>query len=409
MLFLVLLCLAPVTFRDCRALDCVAQIGPASITPCADVSQAQLVQQLPSSDAQELNIESARITRQPSSLTVYLNLRGSFWNESDQNLYVFIGQSRPLGAPVSYSLSSDEQYFADLSYDVRNSIELPHSNDIRVGIMAPREAAYTPQVYINDAVHTDLAGREAHISMALDQHLVRLELPLLEYYRRKGASLPDRISVTLATARDYVGFIDQISVMDIGAGETKDEDRKPLPAMRYPMLRYDSHLFKSVMLAQDAGSLKVELEMQSEIEDWAQTNLYFFFVPAPPVAAKPAPQDPSKSIKLPYPWSFYCGVYSPQRLFCKESGGVDFTYDEGYAERSALELPEGVRFRVLGNAKYSLEFTPRNVEKIRAGRDRFALLLMAGRDGFGPTSCYGWNRASRCRLMQRLANFISPD
>lgn len=393
--------------RECRALYCVLQPGSA-ITKCGNISPAQLVQKLPLSDAQDLIIEHTSVTRQASSLSISVTLKGKFWNESDQNLYVFIGKALPGGATASYSLSSDEQYFADLSYAVHNTVVLPHSNDVRLGIMAPREAAYTPQVYTTDPVQATLVGHDAHVRMQVDEHQVRLEFPLDEYYQFKQAPVPEQLSVTLATARDYVGFIDQISVIDVAPDETKDADRKSTPPALYPMLNYDSHLFRSVQMEETNGRLRIELEMGAEIADWAQTNLYFLFVPYPPAASKVRPLDPSKTITLPYQWSFYCGVYSPGRIFCKASNGVDFTYDQGYAERSRLEKPAGVQFSALGNARYALELTSENVEQIKAGRETFALLLMAGRDGFGPTSVYGWNTSNRCRSLRRFIGFSLP-
>jgi hypothetical protein len=405
-LLAVLACLSWLMLRDCCSLSCVAQAG--TVAHCAQVSPAQMVQQLPLSDSQELVIENAGVAYGQSSVKVDIRLKGSFHNESDQNLYVFIGQPTHDGAPVRYSLSSDEQYFTDLSYKVRNAIDLPHTNDVRIGVMAPRDADYSPQVYLKDPVRADLVGEASGVGMEFAEHQVRLSFPLAEYYGRKQAALPARISVTVATARDYVGFVDQISIDNIGAGETKRGDTKPTLPAQYPMLRYDSHIFKNVALAEADGSVKVEVEMQSEIEDWAQTNLSFFFVPYPASQRKAAPTDPSKSLLLPSAWSFYCAVYSPNRLFCKESRGADFTYDTGYAERSVLEQPAGIQFRALGGAKYQLELAPENAAKLRAGSDGYALLLMAGRDGFSPTSVYGWRLSRRCQLLRSLTNTISP-
>lgn len=399
-----LLCLFLVA-RRCRPLSCVAQAGAAEVR-CVNVASSQVVKKLPLSDSQELIIESVKLTRQPASASLDVTLRGEFWNEADQNLYLFIGRALPAGQHSSYSLSSDTQYFADLSYPVRNTIELPHSNDVRIGVMAAHESAYTPQVYISDPVYADLVGTEAHVRIDQRQHLVSLELPLAEYYELTKEALPVSLSLTLATARDYVGFVDQISVMNVSVGETKFEDKKRLPPIVYPMLSYESHLFKNVTLKQVAGAVRVEVEMESEIEDWAQTNLHFFLVPYPPHEAD-ALFDPSKTVKLPYAWSYYCGVYSPNRIFCKASGGRDFSYDSGYAKRSALEKMSGVQFRAPGKAQYVIEFAPENLEKIKEGGDAFALLLMAGRDGFGPTSFYGWEPAKRCGFLNRFLPIAS--
>lgn len=407
LLLLISLCAALLVARDCRALACVSS-GNVAITHCANVSPPQVVQRLPLSDARELIIENVKVSRQGSSVLIETNLEGSFWNESDQNLYVFVGRTLPAAPPVSYSLSADVKYSADLPYEVRNTVVLPHSNDIRVGFMSPREAAYTPQVYTGAAVRADAVGRDAHVGMEVNRHLVRLSLPLDELYRHRQSAVPERVSLTLATARDYVGFVDQISITDVAEGETKQADRKPVSPTLYPMLNYDSHLLKSVTLDEGENSVRVEIETASEIEDWAQTNLHFFFVPYPATGGAAQPLDPSKTVALPQQWSYYCGVYSPSRLFCKASNGTDFTYDEGYAERSSLEGPAGVRFGVLGGARYVLELAPENVAKVKGGRDAFALFVTAGRDGFGPTSVYGWNLSWRCKLMRRLFGTATP-
>lgn len=401
------LCVALLVARDCRTLACVSRNGAPS-SRCANVSSPQVIRRLPLSDAQELIIEQVTVTRRESSVMVDANLKGRFWNEPDQNLYIFIGRTPPAARPASYSLSADEKYAADLPYAVRSAVELPHSNDLRVGIMAPREAAYTPQVYAGDAVQTDIVGRAAHLSMEVSEHLVRLSLPLDEWYRRLDSATPARVSLTLATARDYVGFVDQLSVTDVAEGETKQARRGTAEPTLYPMLDYDSHLLKSVTLDEHERSVRVGIETASEIADWAQTNLHLFFVPYPPDTGAAPPLDPSKTLPLPYQWSYYCGVYSPSRIFCKASNGSDFTYDEGYAERSALEGAAGVQFRVLGGAKYSLELAPENVAKIKAGRDAFALLITIGRDGFGPTSAYGWNLSRPCKLTRRLFSTATP-
>ncbi|HEX8116359.1 MAG TPA: hypothetical protein VF521_03745 [Pyrinomonadaceae bacterium] len=392
--------------RQCRVLDCVS--GGEAAARCANVTTPRLVQKLPLSDAQELIIESATATRRGAFVSLELSLKGRFWNESDQNLYLFIGRTPPAAPPASYALSSDTKYFTDLPYKVRAAAELPHSNDIRIGIMAPRESAYTPQVYSGDAVHTDAVGREAHVGVEASEHLVRISLPLDELYGRRQLAAPERVSLTAATARDYVGFIDQLSVTELAAGETKQAGPKTAEPVLYPTLDYDSHLLKSVSLGEREGSVRVEIETAAEIEDWAQTNLNFFFVPYPPQSRTPRPLDPSKAVLLPFPWSFYCGVYSPSRTFCKASGGTDFTYDEGYAERSALGGPAGVRFSALGGARYALELGAENVKKIKAGGDAFALLITTGRDGFGPTSVYGWDTSGRCKLARSIFGAAAP-
>jgi hypothetical protein len=405
LLIVAMLAAALLLMRNCRALACVSG---ATKTQCTNVSPPQVVQRLPTSDSQELILEQVRVSRRESNVSVEVTLKGNFWNESDQNLYAFVGQTRPGAGPVSYSLSSDAGYFAGLPYEVRNAVALPHDNDVRVGVMAPREAAYTPQVYAGDAVRAYAVGRDAHVSIEVSEHVVRLSLPLEELYRARQSAVPERVSLTIATARDYVGFVDQLSVRDVASGETKQADPKPSPPALYPTLNYDSHILKSVTLDASAQPARVEFETAAEITDWAQTNLFFYFVPYPAPKTAARPQDPSKTVTLPYAWSLYCAVYSPTRVFCKASNGTDFTYDEGYAERSALEGPTDVRFNTLGGARYALELGPRSVATAKGGGDDFALLMTVGKDGFGPTSVYGWELSRRCALMRRFLGVATP-
>lgn len=405
LLLLGILCVLLIAGRRCAEPFCVLQAG-APVTRCADARQGEVAGPMPLTDSQELVLEGMRVARESDSITVSAKLKGAFRNETDQNLYIFVGQSPPAGAPASYALSADVQYFTDLPYQVRHTIELPHSNDLRVGIMAPREAGYTPQVYISDPVRADLTGSAAKVGITADGHNLRLRLPLEEYYGRRSSRAPERVSVTLATARDYVGFVDQLSATDVAVGETKEAGARTSQPALYPSLDYDSHRFRKVALEQEAGSVRVAVETEAEINDWAQTNLNFFFVPYPVAGWSRAPADPSGAVALPAPWSFYCGVYSPRRIFCKESNGNDFTYDRGYSERARLEAPEGVGFRRVGDAKYVLDLSPAVVEKIKAGGDSFALLLTVGRDGFGPTTCYGWNCSGACNFLNRCRSYL---
>ncbi len=403
LLLLLSFCFVWYVKRSCDQLYCISYMdSPGS--QCADGTRHPMMQRLSLSDSAELVIENVQVIRGQSTLTALVKLKGRFWNATDQNVYAFIGQPLPDGVSASYALSSDPQYFSDLSYPVRATIQLPHTVDIRVGVMAPQEAAYTPQVYINDPVRADAVGSASHIGVKIDGQLVRIEFPLDEFYRRKGTVVPQSVGITIATARDYVGFIDQVSTNGIAVGETKTDSRRPLPPTAYPSLDYNSHTLKRLSFAQSNGTLRVELETQSPIEDWGQTNLHFFFIAYPPEHTQAAPNDPSKTIVLPYPWLFYCGVYSPHRLTCKASHGTDFTYDSGYSERSNLESPTGTQFRTLGGAKYSLELAPEAVKTMTGGSGQaLALLVTIGRDGFGPSSCYGWDCSGMCRLFHRLS------
>jgi hypothetical protein len=386
--------------RRCGLLSCVSYVD----APAAQCAAGQTgLRRLPLSDSTELAVEDLQVAREQSTLTALVRLKGRFWNATDQNVYLFVGQPLPEGVTSSYSLSRDTQYAADLPYAVRDAVRLPHGVDIRVGVMAPQASAHTPQVYINDPVRADAVGAASGVAVEADGQVVRLKLPLDEFYRRKGIDVPRRVGVTVATARDYVGFIDQASVAGVAVGETKAGGRGPLPPAVYPAFDYGSHAVKRLTFERAGGAARVELETESPIEDWAQTNLHFFFVPYPPGPSPVAPSDPSGTLVLPHPWSFYCGVYSPNRLTCKASYGSDFTYDSGYSERARLEAPAGTHFGALGGAKYALELTPEAVAKMTGGRGgALALLLTVGRDGFGPTSCYGWDCSSTCRLLRRL-------
>src|SRR6185503_5118728 len=192
--------------RDCSQLSCTVESGAANVQ-CENQAHEKLLETSPSSNAQDLVLERVQVARDQSSAQISIKLKGRFWNETDQNLYVFLGQASP--APVSYSLSADTQFFADVSYPIRNTINLPHANEVRVGVMAPGDVGYSPQIYITDPVRADLVGPDAHLTVKADGNEVVLTLPLTEYYRRKQAAVPDRLSFTVATARDYVGFIDE--------------------------------------------------------------------------------------------------------------------------------------------------------------------------------------------------------
>ena len=392
------------TANDCSRLSCTLQNGVAMIK-CEN--QSQLLERPPSTDAQELTMEKVQVARDQSSVLISTTLKGRFWNETDQNLYVFVGQTSGGAAPVSYSLTADTQYLADVSYPIRNTIELPHANDIRIGVMAPGEVSYSPQIYITDAVKADVVGADAHVETNIRGNDVVLRLPLAEYYQRKQTAVPQRLSFTVATARDYVGFIDVISVLDVSSGETKTGNARLQPPSSYPVLNYDSHVVKSLTLTQPSGApLAIELESAAPINDWAQTNLHLFFVPVPNKNAGDVPADPSHLLTLPVRWSYYCAVYSPHRLFCKAPAGEDFSYDTGYSNRSVLEQPRGVAFKELGGTKYAFSISPEVVQQIKQGENAFAVFVTAGRDGFGPSSCFGFNCDRRCNILRRLKNAL---
>ncbi|QSQ19648.1 hypothetical protein JY651_30605 [Pyxidicoccus parkwayensis] len=371
-------------------LDCVLEKGAAE-APCAGVTEHQQVNRLELTGARELVLTDLAAHRTPTSLVVDATLQGAFRNAVDQNLYLFLGGST---GSTPYALTADPQYAADLSYPVRTSLNLPHQLDIRVGLMAPEPSGYTPQIYVRDSVHADAVGRDAQVVQRMDGPHVHVEVPLERYYRLKGLPVPRALSVTLATARDYVGFIDHRTVLDLKEGDTGMATPRDSTPVLYPSLDTRSHRFKAVTLEQKGDTTRVSVELRAPVTDWAQTNLQFFFIPLPPTPPRERLTDPSHAVALPYAWSWYCAVYSPRRVFCKASEDRDYTYDTAYAERASLETPAGVRFREEEGARYLLEVPTTSV---RAGREGFALLLAAGRDGFAPTSFYGSHPASPAR------------
>jgi hypothetical protein len=227
---------------------------------------------------------------------------------------------------------------------------------------------------------------------------VWLEIPLDRYFALAKAPVPEHLGVTIATARDYVGFIDQLTVRDLLVSETKTETEttKDVPPTLYPSLDPRSHALERVALRTlEGGGVSVEVDTAAPIVDWAQTNLNLFFLPVPPSRPETPLYDPSKTKTLPYAWSYYCGVYSPHRIFCKASGGKDFRYDTAYAERSDLPVPEGVSFREISPGHYALDLTAELTKELSHPRGTFALIVSAGRDGFGPTSWYGVSEPKR--------------
>lgn len=195
-----------------QGLDCVLTAGTSRVE-CANVARNQQLQPPRLTGARELRIEKLSASRTPTHLVVDATLRGAFRNAADQNVYLFIGEPAGDGPPTRYALTSDPQYARDLSYAVRTELRLPHRNDVRVGVMTPEPAGYSPQVYVRDAVRAEAVGPETEVVQCVEGSTLRLEVPLARYFGLKGAEVPRVLSVTLATARDYVGFVDQRSVL----------------------------------------------------------------------------------------------------------------------------------------------------------------------------------------------------
>ncbi|MFY2559750.1 hypothetical protein ACN469_19095 [Corallococcus terminator] len=366
------------------SLDCALPAGDSSTT-CAHLVEHQQVTRLELTGARELVLTALSATRTATHLVVDATLQGGFRSPVDQNLYLFLGE--PIdNAPTTYSLTADPQYAADLGYPVRTTLELPHRLDLRVGLMAPLTQGYTPQVYVRDTVRADAVGPDTGVLVRVDGARVHVEVPLERYYALKGVPVPSALSVTLATARDYVGFVDHLTVLSVATGDTRPAAPRAAEPVLYPSLNARSHRFKTVTLRRDDAVTTVELEMAAPITDWAQTNLQFFFIPLPPSTPRQVLQDAAHAVDLPYAWSWYCAVYSPRRVFCRSSGGLDFSYDTAYAERTELPALTGVRFRETAPGRYILE-SPNG--SVGAGPEGFAVMLAAGRDGFAPTAFYG--------------------
>lgn len=372
---------------DDHGLSCIFDFR-VNETVCRGVPARSRVQDPPLSRTKELVLRAVSASRVDATLLLDIELEGRFRNAADQNIYVFIGASGH--GSTRYALTADPKYFDDLSYPVRGAVEFPHGNDVRVGIMAPEPSNYTPQVYATDLVKADLVGIDAGIVQTTRADgTLHFEIPLDRYYALKKQSIPERIAATVATARDYVGFVDQITTREIGSGEACRVTERPAPPMAYPDLDLGSHHFEAIKLVKRDGLFRVEIDTAAPIRDWGQTNAHVFFFPAPPFRSASPLADPSGQLRFPYKWSYYCGVYSPTRIFCKTSGGHDFTFDRAYAERDKLEAADGVRFRQEDGRKIVLEL-PADLERTwRAKQATFAVGVLLGRDGSGPTSWYG--------------------
>lgn len=369
-------------------LDCIFDFRRA-VTDCANVDR-QLVDRPTTSDSRELHIRSVEVRRAGDGLAADIDLTGRFFHDPDQNIYLFLGG--PAGAPgsVTYALSGDPAFFEGVGYEVRGAVSFPHRNDVRIGVMSVSAGGYSPQVYLRDARTTGFAaGEGSGIVQRVEGSRVHLEIPVRRYYEERGEPIPPDLGVTVATARDYVGFIDQATatgLADGGAVTARGGD--PAPA-EYPTLDPDSHVLERVRLVRSGGGVSVEIDTRAPILDWAQTNLHLFLLPVEPYRTGVTLLDPSHARAIPYKWSHYCGVYSPRRVFCKPSRGADFSFDGAYSERTSLEPPPGVAFRVLAGGRYAIDLSGDVTRAARAGRPTFAVMISIGRDGFPPTSWYG--------------------
>jgi hypothetical protein len=364
---------------DPYGLDCVLRATDTRVE-CPRVDR--ITSRRPSlSDPGELMIDGVRARRDAERIELTITLHGRFSNEADQNLYVFLGAA---GGHGRYALSADDEFLSDANYPIRGALALNGSPDLRLGLMAPAVAPHSPQLYRGDDDRTLLVGPDAHVVLEVVDHEVRCRLPLVEHYQAIGRPAPERLAITVATARDYVGFVDSRSIDALTVGAESSASAAAEPPARYPPLDLRSHELKAIALSRTPGGLQIELATAAPITDWAQTNLAFFLFAHPPARAPDRLLDPSHTTPMPYAWTSYCAVYSPSRIFCKRSSDGDFSYDLAYRERRALAAPAGVAFTLLGGARYRLMLP---VALAPAGD--VALVVSAGRDGQGPTSWYG--------------------
>lgn len=367
-------------------LDCVFDFR-APVTECAHVDR-QLVDRPTTSDSRELHIREVEVRRDGDTLLADIDLTGRFSHDPDQNIYLFLGATTGAATPTTYALTQDPAHFEDAGFPVRGALTFPHRNDVRVAVLSVFPAGYSPQVYLHDQRAADAVGPDSGVVQHVQGSRVHVEIPLARHYQKRGEPVPPDIAVTVATARDYVGFIDQATALLPAATTSRAQGGTPAPT-DYPTLDPDAHVLRAVRLVQSDGGLTIEIDTRAPIRDWAQTNLHVFLLPVEPFPTTVRLLDPSRTRAIPYKWSLYCGVYSPRRVFCKRSEGKDFTFDNSYSERTSLPPPEGAAFRVIEDGRYALDLSPEAVLLARAGRPTFAVMVSLGRDGFAPTSWYG--------------------
>src|SRR5215510_12713756 len=84
--------LAIIETRSCRRLNCVLENDLRS-TQCTEAIQIATVDATRLlSDSGELAIERVQVSRDRVMATLSIELNGRFWNETDQNIYIFAGR-----------------------------------------------------------------------------------------------------------------------------------------------------------------------------------------------------------------------------------------------------------------------------------------------------------------------------
>lgn len=367
---------SPAKLQQCP-YRCVLRDGAASAAcPPPDPAEVRWTPVSVPSDASI--IEQVSASHREGRLEVAIDLRGGFTDAVDQNLYIFFGRVADARAGESWSLSDDPAFFEDLGYPVRSSVPLPGPPLRRVAILSPKLEGYSPQIYEARRGQAAITGAAAPVTLENRGNTFRATVGLGQLL---GADPNEDLWVTVATARDYVGFISDATVARVAPGGASTA-KPTTEAMRYPSLNVDAQKLASVALARRGASLELALRTVAPITDWAQTNVSLYFTELPTPALSPRPRDASKHFDLPAGWSFYCAIYSPKRVFCRRPDPATWAYDESYAERPKLETPAGVAVDVNGA---DLRVT---VDALAPGHD-VGVVVEIGRDGFAPTTVYG--------------------
>jgi hypothetical protein len=362
---------------------CVLRAGSAAVE-CAAPSASDRRWTPPSVPSESSEITRVAARNASGVLHVDVELRGGFVEAVDQNVYLFLGTTADARSGASWSLSDDPAYFEGLGYPVRAAVTLPGEPARRIAILSPRVESYSPQVYERRRGDAAVTGPAAPLTLTQSGTSFEVAVDLSRLLGGTAAA-DDELWVTVATARDYVGFISDATVDRVPSDGREVSATPTSPTMHYPRLEPRSHELTAVSVARGARKLEVDLRTLEPVRDWAQTNVgfYFFALPTPRLARRP--RDASKSFELPAGWSYYCAVYSPVRVFCRRPDPTTWSYDESYSGRSRLDLPAGVHVDTVGGElRLGVD-----AEAAGVGSGDVGVMVTVGRDGFAPTSVYG--------------------
>ncbi len=357
----------------------------ATATTCPAPAVADVRWVPPSVPSEASEIERITARRASGALTVDVELGGGFVEAVDQNVYLFLGRAADARAGASWALSEDPAFFENLGYEVRSRVTLPGDPLRRVALLSPRVKSYSPQIYESARGQAYVTGAAAPIALQSSGKSFHVSVELATLLGGSAAARDD-LWLTVATARDYVGFISEATIGRVTADGTVASSAPTSPSMRYPLLDPDGQKLAGVALARHGPSLDLVVRTVAPVHDWAQTNvnLYFFALPTPMLASRP--RDASKAFELPAGWAYYCAIYSPARVFCRRPPLDGWSYDDGYAERARLEVPPGVGVEIAGTeVRVSMDTTVTGV----LGHGDVGVVVTVGRDGFGPTTIYG--------------------